>query len=55
MKITAVHYEGDTSSLVMGRHHDFRGTEGTAFNGGLIKPFFSHLHKLIAPLQATIK
>lgn len=23
--------------------------------GGLIKPFFSHLHKLIAPLQATIK
>lgn len=32
MKITAVHYEGDTSSLVMGRHHDFRGTEGTAFH-----------------------
>lgn len=37
MKITAVHYEGDTSSLVMGRHHDFRGTEG---NGRTNKAFF---------------
>lgn len=28
MKITAVHYEGDSSSLAASRHHDYQGEEG---------------------------
>lgn len=28
MKITAVHYEADSSGLVMGRHHEYQGEEG---------------------------
>lgn len=27
MKITAAHYEGDASSLVVGRHHEYQGEE----------------------------
>lgn len=27
MKITAVHYEGDSSSLVLGRHQEYQGTD----------------------------
>lgn len=31
MKITAVHYEADSSSLVMGRHHEYQGEEGGSY------------------------
>lgn len=35
MKITAVHYEGDSSRLVESRHHSYQGEEEGSERGSL--------------------
>lgn len=31
MRISAVHYEGDSSSLVLGRHQEYQGIDETGW------------------------